>query len=80
MKDYRNPLVRKQVSVYLPAAEWRLLHDEAARLRLPMAELFRRCLRPGLDRVRRTPAADATSDPRRAPDPPSRRRGPGRED
>ncbi|HEX6985314.1 MAG TPA: hypothetical protein VF170_08050 [Planctomycetaceae bacterium] len=61
----RNPQVRKQVSISLPAAEWRTLRDEAARRRMPLAELCRRCLRPGLDRLRATPEADPTADPRR---------------
>lgn len=78
MKDYRNPLIRKQVSVYLPAPEWRALRDESVRRGLPMAELCRRCLGPGLERLRRTPEADPADDPRRPPG--GRRRGSRRED
>ncbi len=58
-KRYRDPQVRKQVSVFLPATEWRALRDEAART--------------GLDRLRQTPAADPSADPRRPPDEPARR-------
>lgn len=55
---YRNPLIRKQISIFLPAAEWRTLRDEAARRRLPMTELCRRWLRPELDRLRRDAGPD----------------------
>jgi hypothetical protein len=67
MKDYRNPLIRKQVSIYLPAAEWRTLRDESVRRGVPMAELCRRCLGPGLERLRNAPEPDPADDPRRPP-------------
>ena len=57
--------LRKQVTVVLPAVEWRALRDEAARQRLPMTELCRQWLRPGLDRLRTAPPLDASSEPRR---------------
>ena len=64
-RRYRNPQVRKQVSIFLPAPEWRALQDEAARRRLPVTELCRSWIRPGLDRLRRTPEPDPSEDPRR---------------
>ncbi len=51
MDSYRNPTIRKQISVFLPAGEWRTLRDEAARRRVSMAELCRVWLRPELDRA-----------------------------
>ena len=50
---HRDPTVRKQLSVPLPAGQWRALRDEAARRRVSMAELCRRWLRPELDRAGR---------------------------
>ena len=66
-RRYRDPQVRKQISIFLPAPEWRALQDEAARRRLPVTELCRRWIRPGLDRLRRTPEPDPSEDPRRPP-------------
>lgn len=50
---YRDPQVRKQISIYLPNADWRALRDEAARRRIPMTQLCRDWLRPELNQVRR---------------------------
>ncbi|MBA3315710.1 MAG: hypothetical protein M3552_02635 [Planctomycetota bacterium] len=51
----RVPQLRKQISVSLSVADWRVLRDEAARQRLPLAELCRRWLSPDLNRLRRHP-------------------------
>jgi hypothetical protein len=66
-RRYRDPQIRKQVSVFLPAPEWRALRDEAARQRLPLTELCRRSIRTSMDRLRQTPAADPSCDPRQPP-------------
>ena len=50
--SYRDPQIRKQISIYLTNADWRALRDEAARRRIPMAELCRHWLRPGLNEIR----------------------------
>lgn len=65
-KGYHDPLVRKQISVFLPAEDWRVLRDEAARQRVPMTELCRRWLRPGIDELQSTRTSPATTDPRRS--------------
>ena len=82
MDSYRNPAIRKQVSVFLPAGEWRTLRDEAARRRVSMAELCRRWLRPELDRAGRGPSGSHPSGrdrspPSAAPGSDPDRRGPG---
>ena len=48
-------LMRKQIQIYLPLADWTLVRDEAARLGLPMTELARRWIEPELARLRRQP-------------------------
>ena len=47
------PEIRKQVSVFVPLSDWRLLRDEAIRRRKPMAELCRGWMEPELNRIRR---------------------------
>lgn len=44
----------KQISVFLPFRDWRLLRDEAARQRIPIAEVARRWFRPHLDQLAET--------------------------
>ena len=64
-KGYHDPLVRKQISVFLSADDWRVLRDEAARQRVPMTELCRRWLCPGIDELRLSRTVPVTADPRR---------------
>jgi hypothetical protein len=64
-KGYRDPQIRKQISIYLPNADWQALSHEAVRRQVPLAELCRRWLRPRLERLRQTPPPEAASDPRR---------------
>ena len=52
---YRNPQIRKQISIYLPNSDWRALRDEASRRRISLAELCRRRLQPDVDRLRQAP-------------------------
>jgi hypothetical protein len=60
-KSYHDPQVRKQVSLFLSASDWRALRDEAARQRMSLAELCRRSLAPALRAIRR--GRDRTADP-----------------
>jgi hypothetical protein len=54
--------LRKQISLFVPLSEWKAIRQEAARQRIPMTELCRRWLKPGLDELRRNPDRDASSD------------------
>jgi hypothetical protein len=65
-KGYCDAQVRKQISIFVPNADWRALREEAARQRLPVTELCRRWLRPGLERLRR-PSGTGVTDPRHPP-------------
>lgn len=40
--------LQKQISIFLPIDEWRRLRGEAARLHVPITELCRTWIRPGL--------------------------------
>ncbi|MGC1276025.1 MAG: hypothetical protein WBC44_20160 [Planctomycetaceae bacterium] len=62
-KRYRDPQVRKQISIYLSNADWRALRDEAVHRRVPLTALCRDWLRPGLERLRHD--AIRSTDPRR---------------
>jgi hypothetical protein len=44
--------IRKQISIFVPISEWRAIRQEAARLRIPMTELCRRWMRPGMTGLR----------------------------
>lgn len=44
--------IRKQISIFVPISEWRAIRQEAARLRIPMTELCRRWMRPGMAGLR----------------------------
>ncbi|HUQ70360.1 MAG TPA: hypothetical protein VM165_12595 [Planctomycetaceae bacterium] len=50
-----EPEFRKQISIFLPVADWKAVRLEAARRRIPMTALCREWLAPGLDRLRREP-------------------------
>ena len=47
------PEIRKQVSIFVPLSDWRMIRLEAARLRIPMTELCRRWLERDMGRLRR---------------------------
>ncbi len=51
--------LRKQISIFVPISDWRMIREEAARKRIPMTELCRRWMRPEIADLRRR------SDPRR---------------
>lgn len=44
--------IRKQISIFVPLSDWKAIRGEAARQRIPMTELCRRWMKPGLDRLR----------------------------
>lgn len=45
--------IRKQVSIFMPVTDWKLIRDEAARRRIPMTELCRRWMKAELTSLRR---------------------------
>jgi hypothetical protein len=45
--------IRKQISLFLPVSDWKILRLEAARRRLPITELCRQWIRPHMDKLRR---------------------------
>lgn len=47
--------IRKQISLFVPLDDWKVLRQEAARRRIPMTELCRRWMKPRLDDLRRHP-------------------------
>ncbi len=57
--------LRKQISLFVPLSEWKAIRQEAARQRIPMTELCRRWIKPGLDDLRRHPDRPATFDDER---------------
>jgi len=48
--------IRKQISIFLPLRDWQLIRYEAARLNIPITELCRRWMKPGLDRLKKSRA------------------------
>ncbi len=52
----RPQQIRKQISMFLPVSDWRVLRQEAARLNIPITELCRRWLGPEIDRLKRDSA------------------------
>lgn len=52
--------IRKQISIFVPLSDWRLIRQEAARKRIPITELCRRWMRPEMADLRRRfdPARD----------------------
>lgn len=53
---------RKQISIFVPVADWKAIRHEAARRRIPMTELCRRWLEPELHELRQTSATHAADD------------------
>lgn len=52
--------IRKQVSIFMPLSDWKAIRFEAARQRIPMAELCRRWMNSDMQRLRN---ANAESKP-----------------
>ncbi len=44
--------LRKQISIFVPLSDWRAIRHEAARKKIPMTELCRRWMKPGLSKLR----------------------------
>ncbi|MCA9095667.1 MAG: hypothetical protein KDA68_19440 [Planctomycetaceae bacterium] len=44
--------LRKQISIFIPLSEWRALRAEAARQKIPITELCRRWMTPGLESLK----------------------------
>ena len=44
--------IRKQISIFLPVADWRTLRLEAARQGVPITELCRRWICPEIDSLK----------------------------
>jgi len=44
---------KKQLSIFVPLADWRAIRDEAIRRKISMTELCRIWMRPELDRLQR---------------------------
>ncbi|TWT58301.1 hypothetical protein KOR42_16750 [Thalassoglobus neptunius] len=43
--------LRKQISIFLPISDWRLLRQAAAERQIPITELCREWIRPGLEQL-----------------------------
>lgn len=43
----------KQISLFIPLSEWKVLRQEASRLKVPMTELCRQWMKPQVQRVLR---------------------------
>lgn len=54
--------LRKQISLFVPLSEWKAIRQEAARKRIPMTELCRRWMKPGLDDLQRRPGRQPPDD------------------
>lgn len=52
--DLNVPPLRKQVSVFVPLHDWRLLRREAARRRIPMTSLMLEWCAPHLAELRKS--------------------------
>jgi hypothetical protein len=59
--------LQKQVSIFLPLEDWKRIRREAARRNVPMTELCRQWMSPGLYELRRRPPEPGFSDPDRRP-------------
>ncbi|MDP1799054.1 MAG: hypothetical protein Q8K78_16295 [Planctomycetaceae bacterium] len=49
-------IFRKQISIFIPLSDWKALRQAAAEQRIPMTELCRRWMEPGLNSIRQPPA------------------------
>lgn len=53
------PVFRKQISLFIPLADWKNIRREAARQRIPMTELCRRWMQPSINDLRQHPQPPA---------------------
>ena len=51
MSDHKIQL-RKQISIFLPLADWKAIRLEAARQKIPMTELCRRWMKQDMEKLR----------------------------
>ena len=51
MTHPRRRRLQKQISIFLPVSDWRLVRHEAARRGIPITELCRQWLRPHIRRL-----------------------------
>ena len=52
---------RKQISIFIPLEDWKALRIAAAEQRVPMTELCRRWMEPGLNSLRKPPCDSSGS-------------------
>lgn len=45
--------IRKQISIFVPISDWKVIRQEAAQRNIPMTELCRQWMRPSLNRLRK---------------------------
>ena len=50
--------IRKQISIFVPISDWRVIRQEAARRRIPITELCRRWMRPEIAVLRKAAQRD----------------------
>lgn len=55
MSRTRNGKTVKQISIFLPISDWRLLSEEASRRKSSITEIGRQSLKPLLDQLRDDP-------------------------
>lgn len=53
-----HDLVRKQISILVPVADWKAIRQAAAELRIPMTELCRRWMADSLQNLKRSGLPD----------------------
>lgn len=49
--------IRKQISIFVPISDWRVIRLEAARRRIPITELCRQWMRPHVAQLRKADQA-----------------------
>ncbi len=61
-----HPPNRKQIAIFLPVSDWRLIRLEAARRRQPITVVCREWMEPAIKHLRRRSAdiLEAARDPR----------------
>jgi hypothetical protein len=55
--------LQKQISIFLPLEDWKRVRREAARRNVPITELCRQWMSPGLQHLRTTPPNDGFDAP-----------------
>lgn len=47
----KNREIQKQISMFIPLSQWKVIRLEAAKQKIPITELCRRWMRPGLSEL-----------------------------